>query len=203
MNCCREFGIRLRYKIIRQKQLYLRKDKIFTLYSTSDLQDLTRFNALNRYGRVFTKLRLSLYIAKNIILEKFTSCTFAQEQTLALTSSALASSCQIILLYYVLKLYRAYLPYIRFKCISKWFTVWTNVKISSKALSWVSKVILSCIGFVWLCFVIGLKKTRATFSANQKWSQNQSWPTDTRYPALNTAGYMYLRVCVSVSFVID
>ena len=49
--------------------------------------------------------------------------------------------------------------------------------------TWVSKVIRICFGTALLRSLIGLK-THATFSANQKWNQNQSWLARASFPAL-------------------
>lgn len=51
-------------------------------------------------------------------------------------------------------------------------------------------VIHVCVGFALLSFWLAWKY-RATFSSNKKYSQNQSWITRTRFPAL-CASYMYL-----------
>ena len=57
------------------------------------------------------------------------------------------------------------------------------------SFNWVSKV---SIAVVLHCYAVWLtKKSRATFSTNPKWNQNQSWLAFTHFPAFG-AGYMYL-----------
>ena len=62
--------------------------------------------------------------------------------------------------------------------------------------NWVSKVIAE---LLWFCFTTlcdWFKKNRATYSANQMQSQNQSRLGHTRFPALG-AGYVFL-LCVLI-----
>ena len=52
---------------------------------------------------------------------------------------------------------------------------------------------------LWFCITAlsdRLKKTRATFSANQKWNQNQSWVDRVHFPALRVSNRYLLRVLI-------
>ena len=65
-----------------------------------------------------------------------------------------------------------------------------NFNCNSRAVfNCVSKVIRNCLGLAILRSMIGLKKTRATYSTNQVQNQTQSRLGHIRFPALG-AGYV-------------